>query len=410
MSLHRHIIGIQTRRRALTLGGPQKADFMLNPLIQARSQLGTISSSGDLDSRTWFGAGSVALCTASILAIGTAIECHRAAMNLVQAPSWIPSLVYGSVLWIWWAGVAYLFWLVGARYSATPHLSWPGFLILASVGTGNAFLHLYFLHLTCIVSAQIWQSWRQAGFGDLRFFEVGRFGLEFFTYILIWALCSFIQMQVKTRREAYRSLQLEQQLSMSKLHALQMQIQPHFLFNTLNALTTLVKRGRQEEAVALLSHLSMLLKMTLSSSTPHKIPLAQELQLVDCYLAIEQTRFGDRLQVTSKVEPDALDGLVPSFLLQPIVENAIKHGIADRERDGEIRTEIVRMGEQLHLQVEDNGSGSGGSHVPGHGIGLSNTRERLHHFYPGSYELIIAENEHGGCTVSIAIPFERAIR
>ena len=388
---------------------PQKADRMLNPLIEAKSQIDHTPSSEDLNPKTWYGAGSVALCLASILAVGTAIECHRAAMNLVDAPSWVPSLIYGSVLWLWWAAVAYLFWLAGSRYPGLSQFSWSRVVTLTLMGLGTAFLHLFLLHWTCIACARVWISWSQAGFGNLRFFEVGRFGLEFLTYTLLWALCSIVQMQLKTRREAFRSLQLERQLSVSKLHALEMQIQPHFLFNTLNALTTLVKRGRQEEAVALLSHLSKLLKRTLSSSTPQKIPLVQELELIECYLAIEQTRFGDRLQVSTRVEPEALNGLVPSFLLQPIVENAIKHGIADRERNGEIRTFIAKIGEQLQLQVEDNGSGLSRNRAPGHGIGLSNTKERLDHFYPGLYELIIAENELGGCKVSIAIPFERAV-
>src|SRR6202034_404315 len=136
------------------------------------------------------------------------------------------------------------------------------------------------------------------------------------------------------QREAMKSLALQQQLSEAQLRALQMQLEPHFLFNTLNAITTLVELGRQREASEMLGHLNAILKSTLKRTTPEKVPLSQELEVVENYLAIEQVRFADRLRIEIKVDPSALDGLVPCFLLQPIVENAIRHGIAHCENDG----------------------------------------------------------------------------
>lgn len=170
-----------------------------------------------------------------------------------------------------------------------------------------------------------------------------------------------------------------------------MQLQPHFLFNTLNAITTLVRTARQKEADAMLTHLNTILKTTLSRSIPEKIPLSQELQTVDHYLAIEQVRFADRLRVEMKVDSTALDGLVPCFLLQPIVENAIRHGIAHRERDGVIHTSIAKNGSELRLNVRDNGPGMNGKSSSGHGIGLKNTRERLAHFYQDRYDMTVTE-------------------
>jgi sensor histidine kinase YesM len=127
------------------------------------------------------------------------------------------------------------------------------------------------------------------------------------------------------------------------------------LFNTLNAITGLVDLGRNEEASETLGHLNRILKATLSRVRPEKVSLATELDIIENYLAIEQVRFADRLRVKIRVDPGALDGLVPCFLLQPIVENAIRHGIAQREEDGVIVTSIERQEDRLHLRVRDNG-------------------------------------------------------
>jgi sensor histidine kinase YesM len=252
----------------------------------------------------------------------------------------------------------------------------------------------------------VWPEWHIARFDTLQFFEIGRFTLDFLIYALIWSACAIIQMQIVAQQEAFQSLELKQQLSAAKLHALQMQLQPHFLFNTLNAITTLVRLGRQKEADTMLSHLNAILKATLATATPEKIPLAQELQTIDSYLAIEQARFTDRLRIEMKVDPAALDGLVPCFLLQPIVENAIRHGIGRREKDGVIQTSVSRNGDRLHLRVVDNGPGLNGKSASGHGIGLKNTRDRLFHFYENHYDLTITEPVNGGYEVSITIPYE----
>ncbi|MCU1298583.1 MAG: Autolysin sensor kinase, partial [Acidobacteriaceae bacterium] len=142
-------------------------------------------------------------------------------------------------------------------------------------------------------------------------------------------------------------------------------------------------------------------------NTPSKIPLAQELEIVESYLAIERVRFADRLRVDIRLDPNALDGLVPCFLLQPIIENAIRHGIARCERDGCIETSATRVGTRMQLQVRDNGPGLNGSSRFGFGVGLNNTRERLAHFYQDDYELRALQPEAGGFEVSITIPYER---
>src|SRR5580693_10125035 len=123
----------------------------------------------------------------------------------------------------------------------------------------------------------------------------------------------------------------------------------------------------------MLSHLNVILKSTLKRTTPEKVPLSQELEIVENYLAIEQARFADRLCVEIKVEPGALDGLVPCFLLQPIVENAIRHGIANCENEGLVEASARRDGSMLHLRIRDSGPGMTGRSASGFGLGLSNT-------------------------------------
>jgi LytS/YehU family sensor histidine kinase len=164
--------------------------------------------------------------------------------------------------------------------------------------------------------------------------------------------------------------------------------------------------GRQKAAAEMLAHLNSILKSTLTRSTPEKVPLSQELELMGNYLAIEQVRFADRLRVEIHVDPRAVDGLVPCFLLQPIVENAIRHGIAHCENQGLVEASARREGDFLHMLVRDTGPGRIYAKQNGHGIGLSNTRERLAHFYPNGYKMQAQPLGAGGFEVAITIPYE----
>jgi LytS/YehU family sensor histidine kinase len=237
-------------------------------------------------------------------------------------------------------------------------------------------------------------------------FNLNRFGIEILLYGFIIGITGIVQYKLRSQRDAIRSLELQKQLSSAHLRALQMQLQPHFLFNTLNAITTLVELGRQSEAVEMLSHLNLILKSTLKRTTPEKVPLSQELEMIDNYLAIEQIRFADRLQVQIKVDPGALDGMVPCFLLQPIVENAIRHGIAHCVNEGKVEASARREGANLHLKVRDTGAEAGTPAQNGHGIGLENTRERLMHFYRDEFTMNALPLTEGGFEVAITIPYE----
>jgi hypothetical protein len=331
----------------------------------------------------------------AILAFATAAECGS-----VTHPA---SLVYGAVLWGWWGALACVLWKLAPRLPAVSRLSVKTILLHGIAGSILALVHL--LMLWGIGFPFGWGvSDQHMMWGIL--FSINRFGLELLIYGFIIGITGIVQYKLRAQRDAMRSLELQKQLSSAHLRALQMQLEPHFLFNTLNAITTLVELGRQSEAVEMLSHLNLILKSTLKRTTPEKVPLSQELEMIDNYLAIEQIRFADRLQVQIKVDPGALDGMVPCFLLQPIVENAIRHGIAHCVNEGRVEASARREGANLHLKVRDTGMETGMPAQNGHGIGLKNTRERLVHFYQNDFAMMARPLTEGGFEVAITIPYE----
>jgi hypothetical protein len=350
-------------------------------------------------SRTQIFGFAVIVLSSIALACATASECHS-----VFYP---PSLLYGIVLWGWWGCIGTTLWTGGFR--------WPKILGLSQAPIGIHLLIaciLGIVHLLLLGSLGFtdpnWRLHATASQVWLNLMTINRFGIEILVYGFVLGIIGITHFQMRAQRDAMKSLELQKQLSEAQLRALQMQLEPHFLFNTLNAITTLVELGRQQQAVEMLEHLNTILKSTLRRTTPEKVRLSEELEVVENYLAIEQVRFADRLRIELKVEPSALDSLVPCFLLQPIVENAIRHGIAHCESDGLVEATARRDGDLLRLEVRDSGSGRNGHAKPGNGIGLKNTRDRLAHFYQDSYAMKAQPLAHGGFEVAIAIPYERS--
>jgi two-component system LytT family sensor kinase len=238
--------------------------------------------------------------------------------------------------------------------------------------------------------------------------ELGMYGL------LAGALHAlhFSRLAVERQRAAgelaLRASRLETSLAQANLSALSMQLRPHFLFNTLNAVTVLAMKGRSADVVRVLGWLSALLRSSLATG-PHRITLRRELRFARRYLSIEQMRFGDRLRVRFQVESGVLDAQVPSFVLQPLVENSIRHGIARRRGAGRIRVCARRDGDRLELTVSDNGPGfGGGGQTAGTGLGLANTRARLELHYGSAFQLLPASRARGGAEVRVVLPFQTA--
>jgi sensor histidine kinase YesM len=208
----------------------------------------------------------------------------------------------------------------------------------------------------------------------------------------------------KLRERELHTVELEARLTEARMQALQMQLNPHFLFNTLNAISTLVHRS-PAAADRMISQLSELLRYTLESTTAQEVSLRQELDFLDRYLEIQQARFGERLTVRHEIAAETLEAQVPNLILQPLVENAIEHGTAPHARPGEIVLCARRHEGRLELQVQDNGDGLPKNEPVKESIGLSNTRARLQQLYGEQQQIKLKNGSAGGLTVQITIPW-----
>jgi len=198
--------------------------------------------------------------------------------------------------------------------------------------------------------------------------------------------------------------QLEARLARAQLQSLRLQLHPHFLFNTLNTINALIGTDRHA-AERVISGLSELLRMSLSSASEQEVTLAKELELLAHYIEIQQIRFQDRLTVNFRIDPDARYALVPNLMLQPLVENAIRHGIAPRAAAGHVVVTAARRGDRLELSVVDDGVGEKASRDHRDGVGLGNTRARLLSLYGSEHRFEAGGASAGGFAVHIEIPY-----
>lgn len=208
-------------------------------------------------------------------------------------------------------------------------------------------------------------------------------------------------------RLALRATELQRQLARAQLHALKAQLHPHFLFNTLNAIMVLVRHRRSEQAEQTLALLSELLRRVLEDCEAQEVSLRRELEFLRLYLAIERVRVGDRLQVETDIAPETLDAAVPHLGLQPIVENAIRHGIGQSSAAGRITIRSRRQADRLQIEVRDDGPGLRASRSGG--MGLSNTRARLTQLYGSSGRLTVENAGAGGVVAALSIPFHSGV-
>lgn len=243
-----------------------------------------------------------------------------------------------------------------------------------------------------------------------------------FQVVLYWAVLGAAYMVEFVRRYRERdraATELEQKLSRTTLEALRMQLNPHFLFNALNSVNELMEMDVRT-AQRTLVRVSDLLRLSLRSAAQSLIPVWQEIELVELYLQIARVRYGEGLEADISVDPSVVDAMIPSFLLQPLVENALKHGLAPGHRDQCIEVRLARQGNAMEIVVEDNGKGLDGllttsgrflaavPSVDGLGIGLTNTRSRLAMLYGDRYAFRMSNLPSGGCRVEIRLPLDPA--
>jgi len=202
---------------------------------------------------------------------------------------------------------------------------------------------------------------------------------------------------------------LESQASSAQLAMLRYQLNPHFLFNTLNSISTLVLLKQTERANAMLARLSSFLRYTLANEATAKVTLAQEVETLKLYLEIEKMRFEDRMRPHFRIDPDTIGARLPSLLLQPLIENAIKYAVTPCEDGADIWIIATKEGEGVRIEVADNGRSegwAGSAASPSTGVGLANIRERLAQAYGSAHGFEMKKNEHGGFSVILDIPYQ----
>jgi len=319
-----------------------------------------------------------------------------------------------------------LAWLIGSYASAalTPAILWLGdrFPFGREHWAGPVAVHL--IGSAVFAIAQLWLEAVVTAWTGVVSFPAAQSVRTYFPVLLalgfhggvlcywliigLQALWRFHDSSRRHEREALelmaRASALETQVVQARLGALKMQLQPHFLFNTLNAVVALVRARRGREAEDTLAHLSDLLRWVLDDHEHQEVPLARELEYVRLYLAVEGVRFSDRLRVDTRIAPDAVDAAVPHLCLQPIVENAIRHGIEASAAAGNLVIGARRVGSMLELTVADDGPGFR-TLSPAVGIGLANTRLRLAELYGDRATVALANAPDGGAIVTMTLPF-----
>jgi signal transduction histidine kinase len=243
----------------------------------------------------------------------------------------------------------------------------------------------------------------QSSFEELFFLN---FDWEMMTYWAVIGLSHALDFHRESQERELTSAHLQTRLAEANLQALQRQLHPHFLFNTLHTISALMHRDT-EAADAMLERLSDLLRLTLDRVGTQQVCLKDELDFIDKYVEIERARFGDRLRVVVDVDPGILDASVPNLLLQPLVENAVRHGIAPKVGGGTVQIVARREGDRLQLIVRDNGFGLPADTLQAFnkGVGVSNTRSRLEHLFGDRHRFEFQRPQGGGLAVTIEIPF-----
>ena len=300
-------------------------------------------------------------------------------------------------MWVWALLTPSIIWL--ARHQRFDRRHWPvSAAVHVPIALALAVLDVAANRLLVEISGLPPRSFAQT--------LLYRIDYSLFAYFLIVAFTHAADYYTLYRERRVKTAQLETQLTRAQLHLMKMQLQPHFLFNTLNAISELVYEA-PEAADRMITRLGDLLRLSLDNSGAQEVTLKQELEFLGAYIEIERTRFQDRLVVSTEIEPVTLDACVPNLLLQPLVENAIRHGTGPSLGSGHIRIHAAQSNGRLELEIRDDGQGlPTGPGAFREGVGLRNTRARLQQLYGTSHRFELRNGVDGGAVVSIAIPFK----
>lgn len=342
----------------------------------------------------------------SFIGLASASQFYLSLANSLSPVTWTFALEHSLADWYLFALLSIpALWL--ARRFHFDRARWPGQLAVHLAGSA-AFSVLW---MTARALIEEWLS--RGGENPVSFRAAFTYALAatfFFNAVIYWGIISVshaIGFYRKYQERELRTAELEATLAQARLQALQMQLNPHFLFNTLHSISSLMHKD-VEAADRMISRFGDLLRLALENTDAHEVPLREELAFLKSYLEIEQTRFGERLSVRMDIAPEALEAQVPNLVLQPLVENAIQHGIEPHARRGQIELSARRQDGNLLLEVRDNGDGlEDPTQVP-EGIGVSNTRARLQQLYRDAHRFEFQNGDKGGLRVTVSIPFRLA--
>jgi two-component system, LytTR family, sensor kinase len=353
---------------------------------------------------------SIVFIAATVLAVFSTLMAWRFTVSLGhEVRSWRSLIILNTSYWYLWAlFTPSIIWL-SQHFRFERQGLWRAFVVhLPSV------VLFSLTHILAMSGVQWWFARTDgrsfAWWAEAQKSALLNFDWEMMTYWTIVGLSHAVLYYRESRDRALRTSQLETRLVEAQLKTLQQQLQPHFLFNTLHAISALMHRD-VEAADRTLMRLSDLLRLTLENIGQQEIPLQSELDFLSKYLQIEQTRFADRLVVRFDVQPESLDTLVPNLILQPLVENAIKHGVARKSGPGHIDISAHHEGDKLRMEVRDDGVGLSEDALTAlqKGIGVSTTRARLQHLFGADYRFEF-HRQAAGLSVVVVVPWQTEVR
>jgi len=315
---------------------------------------------------------------------------------------------WGILTWLAWAPLtpvivwlARKFSLVEGAWKRNLFIHLPAFLLISALHSAAATAITLSIKPFDNMGSSPFQFWPRF-LGRLQ----GAFGSDLLVYGAVIGTCYALDYYRKYREREFLASRLEAQLAQAQLDSLRMQLHPHFLFNTLNSIVGLVRDNKNSAAVKMLVGLSDLLRHTLDHSARHEVELREELNFIKLYLKIQETRFSDRLHIEFDIDPATTKALVPNLILQPLTENALRHGIGRTADSGMVGISSAIMDDHLRLTVYDNGAGLPDDwQMKGStGIGLANTAARLQQLYDDNHQFDIRNRDGGGVEVVILMP------
>src|SRR5882672_6775433 len=366
--------------------------------------------------KPWMLVSAAWILPAGFAAINRIAQTHLSGWDPVTTRD----LLWESGDWFLYAFLTPAVFAVSKRLPlAQPHLTrrallhlWISLLFCVAWATCGKLLQwtlmLLFEPNVAHAAMQAGQFYRKAGVEWLGWiFTTLPFGVA--VYLCVVGIEHAIRYFIEARERDVQVARLSEQLSSARFAALQAQVNPHFLFNTLNTIAVFVRDNDRQAAVRIVEQLSEVLRTTLSSHRMNEVPLGEELELVRQYVAIEEARFSDRLRPEFDIDASLLSAATPSFALQHLVENAIRHGVAKKPEAGRLIVAARRDGATLELSVTDDGAGVDAEIVMPQGHGVENTRERLRALYGERASLEIARRAEGGTIATLRTPYREMI-